>query len=371
MKNDLKYSVRSREIVDLVNAMKNGSLTLSPYFQRNLVWREAHKRDFIVTILSGFPFPQIFLARGPLDIEKMTSSQAVVDGQQRLNAIKDFIEGKLEVNGKFFHQYDQKTKEDFLKYEVAVIDFDLNADDSNLKEIFKRLNRTFYALSAIEKVATEYSASEFLLVARTLAGEIKKTPSSPEEVMDAALEGDGQIDVNEFSIDPGIDTSSLAWITERAEGEFAQLISNKSIFTPFEFDRKLPLMFSLNVMSTYLAGYYNRNDTVQRFLNDYAEVFAEKQEVLDNLNAAAKFVLDMALPEDSIWWRKANFFTLVVELSRSERLRSIPLATAAAALQAFGDAIPADYVLAAREGVNGKAQRELRGRVLREILSGV
>jgi len=371
LKNDLKYSVRSREIVDLVNAMKNGSLTLSPYFQRNLVWREAHKRDFIDTILSGFPFPQIFLARGPLDIEKMTSSQAVVDGQQRLNAIKDFIEGKLEVNGKFFHQFEQKTKEDFLKYEVAVIDFDLNADDNNLKEIFKRLNRTFYALSAIEKVATEYSASEFLLVARTLAGEIKKTPSTPDEIQDRSLEVDEQNEVNEFSIDPGIDRASLDWITERAEGDFAQLISTKPVFTPFEFDRKLPLMFSLNVMSTYLTGYYNRNDTVQRFLNDYSEVFAEKQEVLDSLNGAAKFILDMALPEDSIWWRKANFFTLIVELSRSDDLRNITTAEAAAALQAFGEAVPSEYALAAREGVNGKAQRELRARFLREILSSV
>ncbi len=50
MQNDLKYTVRSREIVDLVTAMRTSRLTLSPYFQRNLVWRDAHKRDFIETI---------------------------------------------------------------------------------------------------------------------------------------------------------------------------------------------------------------------------------------------------------------------------------------------------------------------------------
>lgn len=102
MINDLKYTVRSREIVDLVAAMRNASITLSPYFQRNLVWREAHKKDFIDTILKGYPFPQIFLARGPIDLETMSASQAVVDGQQRLNAIRDFVQGKLEIEGKKF-----------------------------------------------------------------------------------------------------------------------------------------------------------------------------------------------------------------------------------------------------------------------------
>lgn len=116
MQNDLKYNVRSREIVDLVAAMKNTALTLTPYFQRNLVWRDAHRRDFIDTILRGYPFPQIFLARGPLDVDKMTASQAVVDGQQRLNAIRDYVDGNLEVNGKFFRDLSQKEKEEFLKY---------------------------------------------------------------------------------------------------------------------------------------------------------------------------------------------------------------------------------------------------------------
>ena len=53
MQNELRYNVRSREIVDLVAAMKNTALTLNPYFQRNLVWRDAHRRDFIDTILKG------------------------------------------------------------------------------------------------------------------------------------------------------------------------------------------------------------------------------------------------------------------------------------------------------------------------------
>ena len=55
-----KYQVRSRELIDLVNEIRSKRLIMSPYFQRNLVWRLVHKVDFIKTILLGYPFPQIF-----------------------------------------------------------------------------------------------------------------------------------------------------------------------------------------------------------------------------------------------------------------------------------------------------------------------
>lgn len=267
MQNELRYTVRSREIVDLASAMKNASLTLSPYFQRNLVWRDAHKRDFIDTILKGYPFPQIFLARGPIDVDRMSASQAVVDGQQRLNAIREFMEGKLQVDGKYFRDLTSKQKKDFLKYEVAVIDFDLDAGDERLKDVFHRLNRTYYALSAIERLASEYSASEFMLVARVLAGEILRTEPTVDDIGDIGSEDDGvePIPGNVFSKDPGIDAATWEWMTQRSEGRFSNLIKEKPVFNSFEFDRKVPLMFSLNVMSTFLAGYYNRNDRVRKF----------------------------------------------------------------------------------------------------------
>ncbi|WP_294280687.1 DUF262 domain-containing protein [uncultured Sphingomonas sp.] len=371
MINDLRYTVRSREIVDLVAAMRNASITLSPYFQRNLVWREAHKKDFIDTILKGYPFPQIFLARGPIDLETMSASQAVVDGQQRLNAILDFVQGRLEVEGKRFRELEPRRQEEFLKYEVAVIDFDLDAGDPKLKDVFHRLNRTFYALSAIEKLASEYSASEFMLVARVLSGEILKQRPDDEffDIEDEAESG-AKADANVFSRDPGIDDESWAWLIERTEGPFSDLIRNGTIFSPFEFDRKVPLMFTLNVMSTFLLGYYERNDRVRKMLDDRSSVFVERQEVIDVLNETAGFVARMGLPKGSPWWNKANFFTLVCELARHSDLRGLNPAEAGRRLRAFGESMPDDYALAAREAVSRKPQRELRGRMVRGVIAG-
>lgn len=372
MQNELKYTVRSREIVDLMQAMRTSRLTLSPYFQRNLVWRDSHRRDFIDTILKGYPFPQIFLARGPIDLETMSSSQAVVDGQQRLNTIRDFINGKLTMDGKTFRDMSVEVREEFLKYEVAVIDFDLDVGDPRLKDVFHRLNRTFYSLSAIEKLASEYSASEYMLVARILSGEILKAEPTDDELGDIGSEtGEDPIPSNMFSRDPGIDQATWDWLLERAEGSFASLIRSMPVFSSFEFDRKVPLMFTLNIMSTYLVGYYNRNDKVRKFLDERATEFPEKDEVIAALNSAADFIVAMALPPkaDSPWWNKANFFTIVAELTQHPDLcNQDPLRAAGRLMHFLGD-MPADYAIAQKEGTGQKTERERRGTAILAVLT--
>lgn len=358
---------------------------LLPYFQRNLVWRDTHRRDFIDTILKGYPFPQIFLARGPINLETMEAYQCVVDGQQRLNTIRDFVADKLDVDGKLFSELSPKVREEFLKYEVPVIDFDLEAGDARLKEIFHRLNRTFYSLTAIEKIASEYSASEFLLVARLLCGEITKDigeleeefededgPADQEaaaEVAVAAAQPEAADDGhNQFSRDPGIDEETWNWLLERADGAFTKLVKSKEVFSGFEFDRKVPLMFTLTIMCTYLAGYFNRNDRVRKFLEDKNSEFPEKQEMIDAINKASTFIEEMNLPQPSMWWNKANFFTLVCELMRNDALMAGGTAVVRERLLVFSQAVPQDYALAAREATGRKRERELRGTAVRNAI---
>ena len=81
----------NKKIVELYNMMKTGELVLHPDFQRKLVWNNRHKENFIETILRGFPFPEIYFADGDLDLESMKSQTLVVDGQQRLSTIYQYI----------------------------------------------------------------------------------------------------------------------------------------------------------------------------------------------------------------------------------------------------------------------------------------
>jgi hypothetical protein len=349
--------------------MRNARLILNAYFQRNLVWRDAHKRDFIETILKGYPFPQIFLARGPIDLESMEAQQCVVDGQQRLNAIQDFIECRLDVNLKFFSDLTPREKEDFLKYEVAVIDFDLEAGDQRLKEVFQRLNRTYYSLSAIEKLSSEYSSSEFLLVARALCGEIVGSDDEIDELTDADVPSEEDYREDHYTRDPSISTSTWDWLQEHCHGQYKILLQNSSVFTKFEFDRKVPLMFTLNIMCTHILGsYYNRNDKVRKFLEDKLSDFPEKNEAVSSINSSADYISQLNIPDSSAWWSKANFFTLMTEFTNNAKYLELDQNFVIERLLYFEKGMPEEYSLAAREAVSRKSQRELRAKKIRSLL---
>lgn len=373
MINNLKYTVRSREIIDLMAALRAKSLILSPYFQRNLVWREGHKKDFIDTILSGYPFPQIFLARGPIDVETMMASTCVVDGQQRLTSIKEFMTDKFDVKGRKFSDLTVEEKTEFLKYEVAVIDFDLDVSDDRLKEIFQRLNRTYYALSGIEKVASEFSSSQFLIVARVLS-EIENGERADivfddlfNDELNENKENSSNLQNNLFLVDPAINKNVQTWMSENSNGIFARLITSNGIFTSYEFSRKVPLMFVLNVMSTYHNGYYNRNSKVKDMLEQYNENYDSSAEILDKLNRTAQYILELNLPNSSIWFNKANFFTLVVELLKILESLLQPEEVRQALLD-FEANVPRDYQLAAREAVNSRSERLKRAEYVQRLI---
>ena len=72
-------------------------IDLDPEFQRRNVWSSPAKSRFIESIFLGIPIPQILLSARP----NKKSSFVVLDGKQRLIAIKEFIDGSLPNGRKF------------------------------------------------------------------------------------------------------------------------------------------------------------------------------------------------------------------------------------------------------------------------------
>src|SRR5580658_7230202 len=66
------------------------TLVLTPKFQRRSVWKSGAKSFFIDTILRGMTVPPIYL-RNTQNAEKTKSIREVVDGQQRIRTVLDFI----------------------------------------------------------------------------------------------------------------------------------------------------------------------------------------------------------------------------------------------------------------------------------------
>lgn len=352
-----KYQVRSKELIDLVNEIKNRRLIISPYFQRNLVWRQIHKVDFIKTILLGYPFPQIFIAKGNIDLETMTTTSCIVDGQQRMNSIFEFIGNKYKVDDSYFSDLDAQTKEKFLKYQVPIIDLDIGNDDPEIIEIFQRLNRTFYALSTVEKLATEYAASEFMLFSKSMCKEI--------DFQDDDLI---EFEVLPLQLDPNIPPSFIEWALENKSKYFQKLVLEKNIFTSYQLTRQVHLMFTLNVIATVFSDYFNRNDFSTRYLNEYAEYFEEKDLVFEKLEKSAKKLLELKLKEKSYWYNKANIFSLICLFAKNEILLDKDSKEIKEKLLDFEENLPDDYRIAAKEGVNNKKERLIREKFLSELL---
>ena len=354
----LKYNIRSKQLLDLVNEIKSGKLITSPFFQRNLVWRITHKQDFIKTILLGLPFPEIFIAKGELNVEDMTSTSCIVDGQQRMSAITEFIDNLFDVEGKFYKDLETEEKEAFLKYEVAIVDLDLKATDNQIKEIFNRLNRTFYSLTTIEKMATEYASSEFMLVSKLLSGEINFDDYNTEEEQP-------------MHHDPNITESFIKWAKSKNYSSFNKLIMDSNIFSKYEISRKVHLMFVLNLIATSIEGIFNRN-LKKDLLDDYEENFSRKEEIVDCLDEVAKKILSLGLRENSYWYNKANSFSLIYSLFKNwEKINKIDSSSLKNSLENFEKDIPTDYALAAKEGVNNRKERTLRDTYLQEIIDSL
>jgi hypothetical protein len=354
----IRYNVRSRYLVDVINEIKDRKLILTPFFQRKLVWRLAHKVDFIKTILLGYPFPEIFISRGTIDLLSMQSTSCLVDGQQRMSTIKEFIEDKFTVDGARYSKLGTVEKEAFLKYEIAIIDLDLQQDDPQIIEIFKRLNRTFYALSMIEKLSTEYGSSEYMLTAKLLAGELKRDPEA-EEIVDP--------DRHEY--DPNVTKEFLSWAADQKINTYVRLVLESSIFSKYEISRQVHLMFTLNVMATILDGYYNRNDSATRHLDSRSEEFPERQDVVNKIENAAGHFNRVRLRADSFWYAKSNAFTLLTTMCEySSKLNKLDHVELKSRLNSFADHTPEEYALAAREGVNNKKERLTRAKYLHAIM---
>ncbi len=72
------------------------SLELSAEFQRNPVWLKPQKDYLIETLLLDLPMPEIYVINKVTSIGE--SSWIVVDGQQRLRTILEFVIGELKVD---------------------------------------------------------------------------------------------------------------------------------------------------------------------------------------------------------------------------------------------------------------------------------
>ena len=272
MTNQIKPSVTNPTIADIYEKIDSNRLNLSPDFQRKFVWTHEHQESFIDTILNGYPFPEIYVCQGETDIKKLRTTQKVIDGQQRLTTIKNYIENTFDVPLKTippFDELDEHNRENFLSYQIVVRDIG-KVNEGLVKEIFRRINLTKFKLEDIEIHNAIYDG-KFIQMAKDLSNEIE---------------------LEEFGV-----------------------------FHESEFTRMVDVHFFLQVMSTIeRGGYYHRDNELEKCVAEFNDEYSNAHKTKSTILNAISIIKDLDLNLDTIWFRKSNFFTLVVEICISEKV---------------------------------------------------
>lgn len=149
-------------INDFLEWHERKQLILSPKFQRRSVWKDVAKSFLIDSILRQKPLPKIFI-RQITDIKTRTTKREVVDGQQRLRTILDFINDGFKVKrvhnkdfgDKYFSELSEEVQSNFLTYKFSV-DTLIGVEDSDIMDIFARLNTYTTPLNKQELINAEF-----------------------------------------------------------------------------------------------------------------------------------------------------------------------------------------------------------------------
>lgn len=144
----MKLTPSEPDIKTIVQRIDSYDIDLQPDFQRQEVWTTAKKRKLIDTILRGWSIPPVHL------VETADSRLEVLDGQQRLTALRDFVHNKFsidgnitppsdfvnELHGKYYDDLDPATRRRFDQYPLRCFKItDYMPEEPS--ELFYRLNQ--------------------------------------------------------------------------------------------------------------------------------------------------------------------------------------------------------------------------------------
>jgi uncharacterized protein DUF262 len=182
----MKHSSRSQSISWFQEQYKAARLTLRPPFQRKPVWTEKQRCFLIESIRMDIPIPEIYVQVSQDD--DGTESFGVVDGQQRLRTILQFVgvehsqDQEDENNNNFslnalpeasrfydedFSEVIGNDRKRFFQYEICVRLL-YTEDVKDVEEVFKRLNKYVTPLKPQELRNATYHGP-FAKLSETLA----------------------------------------------------------------------------------------------------------------------------------------------------------------------------------------------------------
>jgi len=154
------FETRTYSVSDFVEWRDGKTLELSPKFQRRSVWKRKAKSYLIDTVLRGRPMPKIIIEQ---ELRGSKNIRVVVDGQQRLRTILEFIDDGFKVSRAHNKEYanlkfsdlPKSVRDDFYTYNVGV-DVIYSLPYVDLLDIFTRINSYTVSLNNQEKLNAKF-----------------------------------------------------------------------------------------------------------------------------------------------------------------------------------------------------------------------
>jgi Protein of unknown function DUF262 len=250
---------------------ESGELTVQPPFQRNPVWSERQQSALIDTILLEYPIPELYMQETTDPNGKQ--EHIIVDGQQRIRAVIDFLHGVFELNeesphwpGMAFEDLSPEDKKKIYEYQFVVRILPA-MPDTEIREIFQRINKNTTILNNQELRHSTYWGPFIKLM---------------EEISDY-----------EFWNDSGI-------------------------FSANDRRRMLDVEFISEIAVAYLNGIQNKKTKLEDYYQIYETEF-DQSEILKSIfvNVLGEINQLFEAISKTRWRKKSDFYSLFLCLARN------------------------------------------------------
>lgn len=259
-----------RSVIWFKRAFDAGELELKAAFQRNPVWTEKQKSYLIDTILNEYPIPELYVQE--VTDEYGNQKYIVVDGQQRIRACLEFIEGEYRLSNEESPQWANLSFEDLTSQErKRIYEYDFvvrqlpEMPEEQLRAIFQRLNRSVAVLNQQE------------LRHATYWGRFIK-----------AMESIAEYDV---------------W-------------STLGLFSANDVRRMLDIEFISEITVAFLHGIQNKKEDLDRWYAHYEQEFEDEPRVIATFQTVLGEI-HQAIPNftRTRWRKKSDFYTIFLVLA--------------------------------------------------------
>lgn len=330
----MKTSAENRRVRQLLNGIQTGEITPRPDFQRNLVWSNKDKIAFLDTVLSGYPFPEIYIAVGEVNLATAVGTEMLVDGQQRVTTLHQYFTASsaltLRDGMQPYSALSPDEQREFLNYDVAVRNLGIIGTEE-IREVFRRINSTAYSLNAMEIHNARYR------------GPLKQCAD------------------------------------DIAEDDF---FDEHHLFSGREIRRMRNSVYALTIVISMLSTYFHRETELEAFLKRYNDEFPEDADIRARFVKTKDFIERCRFPDRSRAWKKTDFLVLLVELDRILNKESYPLDAhrVGTAVENLYDRVDQEmsapsgdedlqaYFKTTVQATNDRMSRVNRGRVVRKVI---